>query len=255
MKFGKQLRGIVDCSYPEWQPNFMSYKELKKRIVVSQDSLSESSTCAEDESEMSWTANPVPPPSNAAIAQKLNDSAEFFAFLQREVDKVNDFFLEKQEDFIIEHQQLSSRIAEILGPESVTRSELVQLRQRLIDFHAQLVILENYSTVNYTGFRKILKKHDKKTGLNVRSIALNQISATPFFLSDTTRSLLLSTEHQIARLNQLHNARCGNDTLLQVHQTVHVAPASSTSGATSVEQTSGEDEKGKDQTTKNLPVP
>ncbi len=33
MKFGKQLRGIVECSYPEWQPNFMSYKDLKKRIA------------------------------------------------------------------------------------------------------------------------------------------------------------------------------------------------------------------------------
>lgn len=214
MKFGKQLRSIVDYSYPEWQPNFMSYKELKKRIVHNRDGVSESSTCADDgESESTMATSTITTPNPLTAAEKLNESAEFFEFLQQEVDKVNDFFLEKQEDFVIEHQQLSSQVTDIVASESVTRSEVVQLRQQLIDFHAQLVILENYSTVNYTGFRKILKKHDKKTGLNVRSLALNKVSATPFFFSDTTRRLLVSTERQISQLDQAHKSRWANSNL------------------------------------------
>ncbi len=209
----------------------MSYKELKKRIV-SRDGVSESSTRAEDEdSEKTPAANgpaqpaAAPAASSVVTAAKLSDSAEFFTFLQSEVDKVNDFFLEKQEDFIIEHQQLSARVAELIGPGSPTRSEVNRLRQQLIDFHAQLVILENYSTVNYTGFRKILKKHDKKTGLNVRSVALNKVSTTPFFLSDIARRLLLSTEQQISQLDQIHKFRRGNSALdLPALPSVHTVP-------------------------------
>ncbi len=120
---------------------------------------------------------------------------------------MNDFFLEKQEDFVIEHQQLCARVEQVLSPGAASRAEVNRLRQRLIDFHAQLVILENYSTVNYTGFRKILKKHDKKTGLRLRSICLRNVTATPFFFSDTTRRLLLTTEQQIANLDQIRKFR------------------------------------------------
>jgi len=221
MKFGKQLRGIVECSYPEWQPNFLSYKELKKRIVP-RDDMSESTAAETEDFDPVVTAtttvsaensrnNDVPIYMNGVVpASKLADSAGFFSFLQTEVDKVNDFFLEKQEDYIIEHGQLVARTKELLIPGSATRNEVNRLRQRLIDFHAQLVILENYSTVNYTGFRKILKKHDKKTGLNLRSTALRNLSSTPFFLSDIARRLLFSTEQKITELDQIRKFRRAN---------------------------------------------
>ena len=202
MKFGKQLRGIVDCSYPEWQPNFMSYKELKKRIV-SRDNKSESSARDDEKPNNANSSSSTP----CEGGGKLSDSAEFFTFLQSEIEKVNDFFLEKQEDYVIKHEQLSMRVSELMNQKPVTRIEINQLRQQLIDFHAQLVILENYSTVNYTGFRKILKKHDKKTGLNVRTVALNKVTTTPFFLSDVARRLLLSTEQQISQLDQIRKFR------------------------------------------------
>lgn len=208
MKFGKHLRGIVECSFPEWQPNFMSYKELKKRIIPREGCVSSESTRAdENDTDIPSASAPAAAaetaPLNGTAPPTIDDSAGFFTFLKAEVEKVNDFFLEKQEDFIIEHQQLTSRVQELLVAGAATRANVNRLRQRLIDFHAQLVILENYSTVNYTGFRKILKKHDKKTGLNVRSSCLRNLSATPFFLSDIARRLLLTTERQIAELDTI----------------------------------------------------
>jgi len=32
------------------------------------------------------------------------------------------------------------------------------------EFYLSLILLQNYQTLNFTGFRKILKKHDKVTG-------------------------------------------------------------------------------------------
>lgn len=195
----------------------MSYKELKKRIVPREGYVGSESTHADDdESDKPEPSPPNPngsPPANAATANAsahpstMDDSAGFFTFLKAEVEKVNDFFLEKQEDFIIEHQHLTTRVQRLLIPGAASRADVNRLRQRLIDFHAQLVILENYSTVNYTGFRKILKKHDKKTGLNIRSVCLRNVTATPFFLSDIARRLLLSIERQIAQLEQIRKFR------------------------------------------------
>lgn len=201
MKFGKRLRDIVDCSNPEWKPNFMSYKDLKKRIAPAPADDAEPHTPDEG------PARAADSPSPDSLRVALNANAPFFAQLRHEVDKVNDFFIEKQEDFVIEHEQLSARVEALLVPGAPTRADFNRLRQRLIDFHAKLVVLENYSTVNYTGFRKILKKHDKKTGLSVRSTALRNVSATPFFVSDISQRLLLATERQIADLDSIRKFR------------------------------------------------
>lgn len=202
MKFGKRLRDIVDCSFPEWKPNFMSYKDLKKRIAANIP-VDDVEPHTPDECRLR-PADSLPPDAQRAA---LNAHAPFFVQFRREVEKVNDFFIEKQEDFVIEHEQLSARVEALLVPGAPTRVDFNRLRQRLIDFHANLVVLENYSTVNYTGFRKILKKHDKKTGMSVRSTALRNVSSTPFFVSDISRRLLLATERQIVDLDGIRKFR------------------------------------------------
>ncbi|KAL6322970.1 hypothetical protein AAG906_022873 [Vitis piasezkii] len=39
-----------------------------------------------------------------------------------------------------------------------------KIRKDMVDFHGEMVLLENYSNINYTGLAKILKKYDKRTG-------------------------------------------------------------------------------------------
>ena len=39
--------------------------------------------------------------------------------------------------------------------------KLHDLKLAFSEFYLSLVLLQNYQTLNFTGFRKILKKHDK----------------------------------------------------------------------------------------------
>lgn len=230
MKFGKRLRELVQESDEEWRPNFMDYKVLKKHIhppshminnnTTSRDS--DSHECDEEEEhehEMEEISAEEKPAvivkhnptehdelvmvNKQAVKQAEHLHSDFFQIFRREVDKVNEFFLEKQEDFIIEHRQLSSRVQLLLQPGHATRREINYIRSRLTHFHGELVVLEKFSTVNYTGFRKILKKHDKKTGLNIQYVYLDTVLVTPFFLSDTVRRLILSTENQFSKLDDI----------------------------------------------------
>lgn len=43
----------------------------------------------------------------------------------------------------------------------VTTRKLRELKLAFSEFYLSLILLQNYQNLNYTGFRKILKKHDK----------------------------------------------------------------------------------------------
>lgn len=223
MKFGKKIRSVIEESDEEWRPNFMNYKILKKyishkyRLSASSENLADESQSKDDSDsrdndeliELPLASSSFPDNDgdltvNAqAVRQAEKLHSDFFTSFRHEVDKVNDFFLDKQEDFIIYHRQLLARVEDLLKSGCATRQQVHKLRVKLTNFHGELVVLENFSTVNYTGFRKILKKHDKKTGLNVQHIYLNTVLITPFFLSDTVRRLVLSTEAMLARLDTI----------------------------------------------------
>lgn len=44
---------------------------------------------------------------------------------------------------------------------AVPRRKLQELKLAFSEFYLSLILLQNYQNLNYTGFRKILKKHDK----------------------------------------------------------------------------------------------
>ncbi|RVW21521.1 SPX domain-containing protein 1 [Vitis vinifera] len=39
-----------------------------------------------------------------------------------------------------------------------------KIRKDMVDFHGEMVLLENHSDINYTRLAKILKKYDKRIG-------------------------------------------------------------------------------------------
>lgn len=185
------------------------------------------------------TDDPIRPSSNsgslttahainlAAVEKAEREHAQFFTLFRKEVDKVNDFFLDKQEDFVIEHEQLCALVRNFSKPGHATRAEMNRLRERLTNFHGQLILLENFSTVNYTGFRKILKKLDKKTGLNVQRIYLHTALVTPFYSSDVVQRLIAKTERQLHSLNNVTKFRRPNfdsTSLIDAHQSISHKP-------------------------------
>lgn len=202
MKFGKRLKQQIQETLPEWRDKFLSYKELKKLVRPIS-----SAPCSRRE-ELGFSKVEV----------------EFVYLLNKEIEKFNGFFLEKEEDFIIKHtvssssnflslltllgvclvqlngietvrieyesgwsrsvrvwieinvtkyivlpgeymswlnlQELKQRIQRVNDSwgqngsqpsEKLYKEEMALIRRDIVDFHGEMVLLMNYSNINYTG--------------------------------------------------------------------------------------------------------
>jgi SPX domain protein involved in polyphosphate accumulation len=49
----------------------------------------------------------------------------------------------------------------ILRKRNVPAKKIQELKLAFSEFYLSLILLQNYQNLNFTGFRKILKKHDK----------------------------------------------------------------------------------------------
>lgn len=108
MKFGKSLSNQIEQTLPEWQDKFLSYKELKKRLKL------------------------IPSKTGDRPAKRLRfddefsvgmskEEINFIQLLEDELEKFNNFFVEKEEEYIIRLK--------------VTLSNLILfIRSQLIDF-------------------------------------------------------------------------------------------------------------------------
>lgn len=83
-------------------------------------------------------------------------------------------------------------MARAAGQES--KEELMRVRKEIVDFHGEMVLLENYSALNYTGLVKILKKYDKRTGALIRLPFIQKVLQQPFFTTDLLYKLVKQCE-------------------------------------------------------------
>ncbi|KAK4416029.1 SPX domain-containing protein 3 [Sesamum alatum] len=185
MKFGKRLKQQIEQSLPEWRDKFLSYKELKKLVKLI-------STAAA-----------------TTLGRSMEDGvaeAEFIYLLNHEIEKFNAFFMEKEEDFIIRHKELQQKIEEVIdkwGPngsqpsEMEYKEEMAKIRKVIVNFHGEMVLLMNYSNINYTGLAKILKKYDKRTGGVLRLPFIQKVLEQPFFTTDLISKLIKECETTI----------------------------------------------------------
>uniref|UniRef100_A0A0A9F1F5 SPX domain-containing protein n=1 Tax=Arundo donax TaxID=35708 RepID=A0A0A9F1F5_ARUDO len=190
MKFGKSLNNQIVKTLPEWRDKFLSYKELKKRLK-----LLSGASAGERRSKRQRVGGdspePPPPPMTA-------EEAAFVALLEAELDKFNAFFLEKEEDYIIRQKELQDRV--VRAAETGSPEELMWVRKEIVDLHGEMVLLENYSALNYTGLVKILKKYEKRTGALIRLPFIQNVMQEPFFTTDLLYKLVKECE---AMLDQL----------------------------------------------------
>lgn len=84
MKFGKEFRIHLEETLPEWRDKYLQYKPLKKLLKN------------------------IPAPAaadNLPPAGPLPELQEWFVgILNEELEKFNDFYVDKEEDFIIRFQ-------------------------------------------------------------------------------------------------------------------------------------------------------
>ncbi|KAJ0988488.1 hypothetical protein J5N97_006844 [Dioscorea zingiberensis] len=189
MKFGKRLKRQVEETIPAWRDKFLSYKDLKKLVRL----ISVAPSSAESKAE-----------------------AEFIYLLNSEIEKFNAFFMEQEEEFIIRLRELKERLRSVITaanepPEAVYAAEMWRIRKDIVNFHGEMVLLENYSSINYTGLAKILKKYDKRTGGLLRLPFIEKVLKQPFFTTDLISKLVKECEDTIEAVFQVpqEDARSG----------------------------------------------
>ena len=66
-----------------------------------------------------------------------------------------------------------------------------------MNLHGEMVLLLNYSNLNYTGLGKILKKYDKRTGGLLRLPFIQSILQQPFYKTDSLSKMIKDCEVSI----------------------------------------------------------
>lgn len=158
MRFGKKLRNSI---YPKWKDQYIDYAKLKN--LLREDEEEDSRWTEEDESRFSDEILTVQLEKVAAFQQAT------FRGLEERTNAAAD------------------KLKELAPEEGAPRGESTTARFREIETELDDIItetkeLKNYSSINYTGFLKIVKKHDRKRGSNykIRPIMLMSLSSRPF---------------------------------------------------------------------------
>ncbi|EPS57451.1 hypothetical protein M569_17366 [Genlisea aurea] len=185
MKFGKSLSNQIEETLPEWRDKFLSYKELKKRLKLIQ-------SCDGLRTEKRRRIEDC---GRESVAMTEEES-DFVRLLEDELEKFNAFFVEKEEEYIIRLKELQDR----LDRAKDSNDEMITIRREIVDFHGEMVLLENYSALNYTGLVKILKKYDKRTGALLRLPFIQKVLQEPFFTIDLLYKLVKECERMLDRM-------------------------------------------------------
>ncbi|CAL5875209.1 uncharacterized protein PFLUO_LOCUS9513 [Penicillium psychrofluorescens] len=177
MRFGEYLQSSM---IREYRPFYIAYDQLKKALKT----------------EFAFAPTPeTPKPARKEWTE--DDEKNFVALLESELEKVFLFQKQKSEE-IVERIKLSkdevddvvSRLEDAVQTRrgSVRPSrpppsdeEFLELEQILSDIIADVHDLAKFTQLNYTGFQKIIKKHDKETQWYLKPVFAARLNAKPFF--------------------------------------------------------------------------
>lgn len=213
MKFGKY---ILSQQISGWGAYYLDYKFLKKIInSLEKGRLADAAlfaTGVRPEHSVDDQATVSPQPqilSHVEGADELQvHKAAFFFKLERELEKINNFYLQKEAELksrlqtLIDKKRIifESRNSSKLSKESPS---YVALYEGFRYFEKDLSKLQQFIEINATGFRKILKKWDKRSKSQTKELYLaRQVEVQPCFnlkfiaeLSDIAAANLLELEN------------------------------------------------------------
>ena len=170
MKYGKNLAHVIELSDPEWGPYWINYKFMKKRIKETVETSGGSKACTHSRH------------SDPKVISKCAAERVFFRLLRTELKKTSDFFTSSEQLCQIRYQCVRDGFL-ILQDTTVLHDDnaWTRLLMACVKFYKDVLLLENFAIMNYCGFSKILKKHDKWTGLTTcESFMINVMSQENF---------------------------------------------------------------------------
>lgn len=97
MKFGKEFKTHLEETIPEWRDKFLCYKPLKKLLKHHLPS----ATNNNNNNTVPITLHLLQQPPSPQLVQ-----AWFVRILNEELEKFNDFYVDKEEEFVIRFQVL-----------------------------------------------------------------------------------------------------------------------------------------------------
>jgi SPX domain protein involved in polyphosphate accumulation len=158
MRFGKTLRNSI---YEPWKDQYIDYAKLK--TMLRED--------AED--DRPWTEDDE---------NKFCDE-----ILNVQVEKVADFQASTFKSLEDRANKAGEKLRD-LAPEGghpkgdITMGRFKEIEEELDSIINETKELKKYSSINYTGFLKIVKKHDRKRGNNykIRPMVQMALSNRPF---------------------------------------------------------------------------
>jgi CDK inhibitor PHO81 len=247
LQFGKQ---ILAQQISGWSAYYLDYKSLKKIInSLEKGRLGDAALFASG-IRPEHLSNGVTPASvggepasysgagtNAQIIPRAGGSDElqahkaaFFFKLERELEKINAFYLQKEAELKVRLRTLVDKKRVILARRGAAKlskesPSFFALYEGFRYFDKDLSKLQQFIEVNATGFRKILKKWDKRSKSQTKELYLaRQVEVQPCFnrefiaeLSDIAAANVLElenlTESKVSRNGKVPEAVTGSDEL------------------------------------------
>eukprot|EP00232_Nephroselmis_pyriformis_P016917 CAMPEP_0182882336 /NCGR_PEP_ID=MMETSP0034_2-20130328/17721_1 /TAXON_ID=156128 /ORGANISM="Nephroselmis pyriformis, Strain CCMP717" /LENGTH=212 /DNA_ID=CAMNT_0025015427 /DNA_START=367 /DNA_END=1001 /DNA_ORIENTATION=- len=182
MKFGKLLRTQIEAHRPELKSKFLAYKDLKKQLkAIVADNSHKDGSAPSVEPQVAPQVAEGGLPASQDVGKLSDEEKAFVKALNEELTKFNNFFMENEEDNVIQTKTLSDSIKRVMEDEGGSdNKQYADLCSAIVKHHGEMVLLLNWSYLNYAALVKILKKHDKVTGLLLRSPYLANVMQQPF---------------------------------------------------------------------------
>lgn len=159
MKFGEYLRSQKT---DEWKDFYLDYDQLKKMIKQ----LEQAHLMVPQSSISGGTSLSIPRPTNAAgmpVQGPAVTQEQFYAFLEQEMRKIEQFTksqVDQLRNTLIDVERKVTQKTSLAEPEKSTF--LQPLKVQVEKVGEIFLKLEKYVNLNFTGFHKILKKHDRR---------------------------------------------------------------------------------------------
>eukprot|EP00616_Rhizochromulina_sp_CCMP1243_P000549 CAMPEP_0118963292 /NCGR_PEP_ID=MMETSP1173-20130426/1257_1 /TAXON_ID=1034831 /ORGANISM="Rhizochromulina marina cf, Strain CCMP1243" /LENGTH=545 /DNA_ID=CAMNT_0006911615 /DNA_START=51 /DNA_END=1688 /DNA_ORIENTATION=+ len=168
MKFGRDLEQSM---VKEWEEHYCAYQVLKEKIK----------SISQDKGSSGKDGGAAADGSGSGGAASEGDHTDFFLLVERELEKVNKFYLHKLNDIERELSQINSsaasrvsttqsasdtedmRTASLAGRPFVPKDQ--QHEQQLLAIYRELGQLQSFVWLNQQAFSKIMKKYDKHMSL------------------------------------------------------------------------------------------
>ncbi|KAI9843826.1 MAG: hypothetical protein M1837_006087 [Sclerophora amabilis] len=177
-RFGQQLRTSLIKDYYYY---YISYDDLKESLKTEYET--EPVAGHARPNRKPWTED---------------DEKRFVAELESELDKVFTFQRVKSGEIVRRIRASEKEVNDVVGKldkrsppvtqvnedadrDSPTEDDFMLLEEDLSDIIADVHDLAKFTQLNYTGFQKIIKKHDKQTSWHLRPVFAARLKAKPFF--------------------------------------------------------------------------